>query len=72
MVTKYRMQTTLFPPALLFHPSQIDRPVDHIEEEEGEGEQGSCIEVDAFGSSRYDRFGWRWFLFGFGLGFEGP
>lgn len=57
---------------LLFSPSQIDRPVNHIEEKEGEGEEGSCIEVNAFGSSRYDGFGWWGFLVGFVLGFEGP
>lgn len=51
--------------------SQVDRPVDHVEEEEGEGEEGSCIEVDAFGSSRYDGFRWRRFLVGFVLGLEG-
>lgn len=53
-------------------PSQVDRPVDDVEEEEGEREKRSCVEVDAFGSSRYDRFRrWR-FLIGFVFGLEGP
>lgn len=64
-------QTTLFPPSLS-SLSQVDRPIDDIEEEEGEGEEGSCIEVDAFGSSRYDGFRWWGFLVGFILGLEGP
>ncbi|TNN62780.1 hypothetical protein EYF80_027006 [Liparis tanakae] len=36
------------PPGML----RIDGPVDNIEEEEGEGEEGPCVEVDAFGRSR--------------------
>ena len=51
--------------------SQIDRPVDNIEEEEGEREEGSCIEVNAFGGSRYDRFRWWGFLVTFVLGLVG-
>ena len=51
--------------------SQIDWPVNNVEEEEGEGEEGSCIKINTFSSSRYDRFGWWGFLVGFVLGLEG-
>lgn len=72
MVTNYRKDPLCFYPTLLHFVSQIDRPVDDIEEKEGEGEEGSCIEVNAFCSSGYDRFGWWGFLVGFILGLEGP
>lgn len=51
--------------------SEINRPVDNIKEEEGKREEGSCIEINAFGSSRYDRFRWTGLLAGFDLGFQG-
>lgn len=73
MVTNNRIKNTLNSTCFLFFFfSQIDRPVDNIKEEEGEGEEGSCIEVNAFGSSGYDGLGWWGLLVGFVLGLEGP
>lgn len=71
MATNNRIKNTLNCTCFFFF-SQIDRPVDNIKEEEGEGEEGSCIEVNAFGSSGYDRLGWWGLLVGFVLGLEGP
>jgi len=70
---QYGDRTTRYEPLCFTAPSssplsQIDGPVDNIEEEEGEGEEGPCVEVDAFGRSRYDRLWWPWFLVGFVLG----
>lgn len=52
--------------------SQVDGPVDHVEEEEGEREEGSGIEVDALGGGGDDGFGWRRLLVGFALRLEVP
>lgn len=38
--------------------SQIYGPVNHVKEEEGEGEEGSGVQVNFFGSRRDDWF-WR-------------
>lgn len=49
--------------------SQVYGPVNHIKEEEGEGEQGSGIQVDSFGSGGDNGFRrWR-FPVVLGLGF---
>lgn len=50
--------------------SQVDGPVDHVEEEEGEGEEGPGVEVDALGRGGDDGLGRRWLLAGFVLRLE--
>lgn len=47
--------------------SQVNRPVDDIEEEECEGEEGAGIEVNALGGRWNDRFGGRRLLVVFAL-----
>lgn len=50
--------------------SQVDGPVDHVEEEEGEGEEGPGVEVDALGRGGDDGLGRRRLLAGFVLRLE--